>query len=61
MRLGVSVHETHVVNTVGTVFPEVTDQEFSLLFRGLWWKSAVPIDQTYGPGQLSLWPLHGAT
>ena len=61
MGLGVSVHETYVVNTVGTVLPEFTDQEVSLLFRGFWRRRAVPIGRTYGTGQLSLRPLHGKT
>ena len=54
MGLGVSVHDTHVVNTVSPVLPEVTDQEVSLLFRGLWRWRAVPIRRTYSPGRLSL-------
>ena len=33
MVIGVSVHEMHVLNTVGPVLTEVTDQEVSLLFR----------------------------
>ena len=41
MGIGVSVHDIHVVNTVGPVLPEVTDQEVSLLFRGLWRRRAV--------------------
>ena len=61
MGLGVSVNNTHVVNTVGIVLPEVTDQEVSLLFRGLWRRRSVQISKTYGPDQLSLWTLHGTT
>ena len=61
MGLGVSVHDTHAVNTVGPVLPEVTYQEVSLMFRGLWLRRAVLIGRTCGPGRLSLWPLHGAT
>ena len=34
--LGVSVQETHVVNSVGPIITEVTDQEVSHLFCGLW-------------------------
>ena len=49
------------MNTVTTVLPEVTDQEASLLFRGLWRRHAIPIGRTYGPGRLSLWPLQSAT
>ena len=61
MGLGVIVHNTHIVNTVGTVLPEVTDQEVSLLFCGLWRRCTGPISRTYGPGWLSLSPLHRAT
>ena len=32
---GVSVHDTHVVNTVCTLFPEVPDKKVALLFRDL--------------------------
>ena len=31
----VSVHNTHAVNTVGPLLPEVTDKKVSLLFRDL--------------------------
>ena len=34
--LSISVHDTHVVNTVCHIGPEVPDQKFSLLFRNLW-------------------------
>ena len=43
MGLGVSVHDTHVVNTVHPVLPEVKYQEFSFLFHGLWRRRAVPV------------------
>ena len=33
---GVSVNETHVVNTVCPLLPEVPDKKVSLLFRDLW-------------------------
>ena len=33
---GISVHDTHVVNTVFPILPEVLYQKVSLLFRGLW-------------------------
>ena len=33
---GVSVHDTHVVNTVGPLLPEVPDNKVALLFRDLW-------------------------
>ena len=35
-RLGVSVHETNVMNTVGPFIPNVPDWKVALLFRGLW-------------------------
>ena len=61
MVLDASVQNTHVVNIFGPVLPEVTDQEVSLLFHGLWQRHAVPIGQTYGPSRLSLWHIHDAT
>ena len=61
MGPGVSVHNTHVVNTVGTVLPDVTDQEVSCMFHVLWQWRAVQIGRTYGPSRLRLRPLHGAT
>ena len=45
--LFISVHDTHVVNTVGPVGPEVPDQKVSLLFRGLWWEG--PHNPPYFP------------
>ena len=51
----------HAVNTVGTVLLEVMDKEVSVLFCGLWRQRAVWIRRIYGPGRLSLRPLHGAT
>ena len=33
---GVSVHNTHVVNTVGPLLPEVPDKKVALLFCDLW-------------------------
>ena len=38
---GVSVHDTHVVNTVGPLLPEVPDKKVYLLFRDLW-RSCMP-------------------
>ena len=56
----ISVHETHVVNTVCPVGPEVPDQKVSLLFRGLWW--SVPwCGAVTGSGGLGFRPAHGAT
>ena len=58
--LCISVHDTHVVNTVGPVGPEVPDQKVSLLFRGLW--SSVPqYGAVTGSGGLDFCPLRGAT
>ena len=36
MQIGISVHDTHVVNTVRTILPEVTDQQVVLLLCDLW-------------------------
>ena len=58
--LCISVHDTHVVNTVCPVGPEVPDQKVSLLFRGLWWR--VPrCGAVTGSGGLGFRPRHGAT
>ena len=35
MGLGICVYDAHVVNTVITILPEVTDQEVTPLFHGL--------------------------
>ena len=58
--LGVSVHNTHAMNTVGPVLSEVKDQEVSLLFCGIWRRHAVPVCWNSGCLWLSLRPLHGA-
>ena len=34
-QFSISVHDMHVVNTVGTIIPNFTDQKVALLFRGL--------------------------
>ena len=58
--LCISVHDTHVVNTVCPIGPEVPDQKVSLLFRGLWW--SVPwFGAVTGYGGLGFRTLHGAT
>ena len=36
VRQGVSVHDTHVVNTVCPLFPEVLDKKVAFLFRDIW-------------------------
>ena len=61
MGLGICVHDVHVENTVSPILPEVTDQEVTLLFRGLYqWRGGSDCCG-FGPGQLCLRPLHGAT
>ena len=35
MGLGICVHNLHAMNTVSPILSEVTDQEVSLLLRGL--------------------------
>ena len=58
--LCISVHDTHVVNTVCPIVPEVLDQKVSLLFRGFWW--IFPwVGVATGTGRLGFRPLHGAT
>ena len=61
MGLDISVQDTHVVNNICPILPEVMDQEISLLFRALWWRCVVPVDCAFGPFQIYLWPLHSAT
>ena len=58
--LCISVHDTHVVNTFGTVGPEVPDQKVSLLFRVLWW-GGPRCGAVTGSGGLIFRPRHGAT
>ena len=58
--LCISAHDTHVVNTVGPVGPEVLDQKVSLLFRGLWWEGP-RCGSVTGSGGLDFRPRHGAT
>ena len=53
-------HDTHVVNTVSPVGPEVPDQKVSLLFRVLWW-GGPRWGAVTGSGGLSFHPRHGAT
>ena len=56
----ISVHDTHAVNTVCPVGPEVPDQKVSLMFRGLWWR--VPqFGVVTGSGRLVFRPHLGAT
>ena len=61
MGLCISFHDAHVVNTVSPILPEMTDQEVSLLFRGLWRLRVSPVGCVCGPGWLVLWLLHGST
>ena len=58
--LCISVHDTHVVNTVCFVVPEVPDQKVSLLFHGLW-LSVPQFGAVTGSGGLDFRPLHGST
>ena len=56
----ISIHDTHVVNTICPVGPEVPDQKVSLLLRGLWWR--VPLfGVVTGSGGLGSRPHHIAT
>ena len=58
--LCISVHDTHLVNTVYPVGPDVPDHKVSLLFRGLWW--SVPwVSTATGTSRFGFWSLHGAT
>ena len=61
MGIGICVHYAHVVNTVSPILPEVTDQEVSLLFCGLWRRRVVYEGCACGTGRLCLRPLRGAT
>ena len=58
--LCISVHDTHVVNTVSPVGPEVPDQKVSLLFRVLC-RGGSRCCAVTGSGGLSFLPRHGAT
>ena len=58
--LYISVHDTHAVNTVSPVGPEVPDQKVSLLFRVLW-RGGPRYGAVTGYGGLSFLPRHGAT
>ena len=61
MRLGTSVHDTHVMNTVCPILSEVTDQEVTLMFRGLYRQRVVQDGCAFGTGRLCLRPFHGTT
>ena len=61
MVLRISVHDAHFLNTVSPILTKVTDQEDSLLFRGLLWRRIVPVGCACGPGWIFLRPLYGAT
>ena len=60
IRLCITVHDTHVVNTVCPIVPEVPDQKVSLLFRGLWWRFPW-CGAVTGSGRLGFRPPPGAT
>ena len=55
--LGVSVHNTHVVNTFAHFMPEVPDQPFFSVASGVCDLGR----EGYGPYQMSLCTLHYAT
>ena len=57
--LCISFHDTHVVNTVSPILPEVLEQKVSLLFRGLWWIFRCVGDAS-GTGWIVFRLLHGA-
>ena len=58
--LCISVHDTHVVNTVGPIGPEVPDQKISLLFRILGW-GGPQCGTVTESGGLRFRPRHGTT
>ena len=58
--LCISVHDTHVVNTVCPIMPEVPEKKVSLLFCGLW-RSVHCVGAATGPGWIGFCPLHGTT
>ena len=58
--LSICVHDTHVVNTVCPILPEVPEQKFSFLFYGLW-QSVIWVCGVTGPRWIGFHPLHGAT
>ena len=61
MILDICVHNAHVVNTVSTIMTEVMDQEVTLLLRGLYRRRLFCDSCAFGPRQIFLWTLHGAT
>ena len=58
---GVSVHDTHVVNTVCPLMSEVQYKKVVLLFCELWRLHFCVFAVSTCPGWRSLRPLHGAT
>ena len=61
MVLGIYVHGAHAVNTVSTILKEVTGQEVTLLFHGLYqWRVRWDCCGLL-TGCICLRPLHGAT
>ena len=61
MRQVVSVHDTHVVNTVCPLLLKIIDQQVALLFRDLLRLHFSVVGGSTCPGSHSLHPLHGAT
>ena len=58
--LSISVHNTHVVNTVCPILPEVPEQKVSLLFRGFC-RIIIQVFGVTGPSCFGFRTLHGAT
>ena len=61
MRLGISVLETHIVNNVHTILPEVTDKKVALLFCDLTRRRYCVVFISAIPDRHSLRPLNGTT
>ena len=61
VRLGVGVHDQHVVDTVCSLLPEVTDEQVALLFCDFRRQHYCVVVISACPGWRSLHPLHGAT
>ena len=61
MGLEISVKDTHVVNTVHPILPEVTDQYVALLFHDLHRRRPGLVCCATIPNRRSLRPLHNVT
>ena len=58
--LSISVHDTHVVNTICPILTDVPEQKVSLWFHGLW-RSFIRVCGVTGPSWLGFRTLHGST